>query len=226
MSATTRVVAAAIVMAISNHAPLATAQSTASQAENTKKEALAWVDSFARSQALFHADDVKKLRERVATMAPDEAAKWWEKTAPQREVLSTPEWRETESWLKKFLAVQARYSDEEIRDFQSEAAAKAKESAASLQEVLDRVTQARRRLIAGAQASEATRQMELTVNEAYRQEQVRKREEALRQARTQSAATFPAPPVVREHPARFSAPLVDSLDVARWSVLRQLFPNW
>jgi hypothetical protein len=141
-------------------------------------------------------------------------------------VLSSPQWSETETWLRKFLEVQARYSDEEIRYFQSEAAAKAKESASSFQEVLDRVTQARRKLIAGSQAAEETRKLQLAANEAYRQQDVRQREDALRAARSQPAATFPAPLPPRQYSSTYHAPLVDSLDVARWEILRQLYPRW
>lgn len=194
--------------------------------EKQKEEALAWLDRFARVQVLFHVDDVKKLRERVAAMSPEAAAAWWEKTAPQRKVLSSAEWRDTERWLREFLEVQAKYSDDDIRYFQSEAAAMAKESAASLQEVLDRITQARRKLVGGAQVSEQTRKMQLAANQAYQQQQVRQREESLRKASSQPAATFPTPPSPRQYPARYSDPLIDSLDVARWTVLQQLFPNW
>lgn len=204
----------------------ARAQPDRATAERTQKDAVTWLDNFARFQVLFNADDVKRLRERVAAMSPEEAAAWWERTAPQRQVLSSPQWRETESWLKKFLDVQAKYSDEEIRTFQSEAAAKAKESAASLQEVLDRVTKARQKLIAGRQAADETRQMQLAANEAYRQQEVRQRDEAARRAREQPAATFPTPPPPRQYPAGYNAPLIDSIDVARWTVLRDLFPRW
>jgi hypothetical protein len=216
----------ALVTLLVGNGPSALAQTAAPSAEKTKKQALEWLDSFARFQVLFSADDVKSLRDRVASMSPDEAAAWWEKTTPQRKLLSSPEWSETENWLRKFLNVQARYNDDEIRYFQTEAATKAKDSAGSLQEVLDRVTKARRKLIAGSQASEDVRQMQLAANEAYRQQEVRRREEARRQASAQPAATFPAPPTVRQYPAGYNAPLIDSIDVARWAVLRELYPRW
>lgn len=193
-----------------------------------KKEALAWLAAFSKRQVLFHPEDVKKLEARVEAMTPEDAAAWWKASAAKREELDSPEWLETESWLKKFLAVQAIYSDEEIRDFQSEAAAKAKVSAQSLQEVLDSVTKLRQRLVGGAQQSEQTRQLQLAANQAFRQQDVRQREEAARAARTRPAATFPTPaaPPPRERPGRVNEPLIDSLDVARWTVLRELFPRW
>lgn len=226
MTAPKSLLAAVTVGLIAVNGSVAIAQTAASNPEKKKKDALEWLDRFARYQVLFNTDDVKKLRDKVAAMSPEEAAAWWEKTAPQRQVLASPQWAETESWLRKFLDVQAKYSDEEIRYLQSEAAAKAKESALSLQEVLDRVSAARRKLVAGSQAAAETRQMELAANAAYRQEEVRRREEARKQANAAPANPFPPPPPVREYPAGYSAPLVDSLDVARWAVLRQLFPGW
>jgi hypothetical protein len=185
-----------------------------------------WLESFARYQVLFNADDVKKLRDRVAAMTPEEAAKWWEQTTPQRKVLASPEWSETEEWLRKFLNVQAKYSDEEIREFQKEAADKAKESALSLEEVLLRISQARKKLVGGAQAAEETRKLQLAAGQAYRQEEVRQREAARQRAQ------LPPPPApggaapARPTRNKYNEPLIDSLDVARWAVLRELFPRW
>jgi len=211
---------------IVNVSLLAQAQTPAATPERTKQEALEWLASFARFQVLFHADDVKKLQERVKAMTPEEAAKWWEQTAPQRKLLASPEWSETEDWLRKFLNVQAKYSDDEIRERQQEAADKAKASPESLQTVLDQITQARRKLVGGAQAAEETRRLQLAANNAYRQEEVRQREAA--RARAQ-AAPPPAPggtPPARPAPRRSNEPLIDSLDVARWAILRELFPRW
>jgi hypothetical protein len=226
MSASKILLASAVVTMVVTVGSIAWAQTGTTKADATKKEALAWLDNFAQFQVLFHEDDVKKLRQRVEAMSPQEAASWWEKTGAQRDVLSSPQWRETERWLRDFLRVQAKYSDEDIRYFQSEAATKAKESAPSLQEVLNRVTQARGKLIAGSQAAEETRKMQLAANEAYRQEEVRRREEARRQANAAPTVTVPAPAAAGQQLERYNAPLIDSLDVARWKVLDQLFPRW
>jgi hypothetical protein len=205
---------------------IAQAQTAAPSSQRTKDEALQWLESFARYQVLFHPDDVKKLQQRVEAMSPDEAAKWWERTAPQRSVLASPEWAETEEWLRKFLRVQAKYSDEEIREHQAVAADKAKESASSLKEVLDRVVQARRKLVGGAQASEETRQLQLAANDAYRQQEVQQREAARRRAQTRSVPTPVTPQPARPERSRYNEPLIDSLDVARWAILREVFPRW
>jgi len=205
---------------------LAQTQTPSPPTERTKQDALQWLTSFGRYQVLFHADDVKKLRERVAAMSPEEAAKWWDRTAPQRKVLASPEWDETERWLRQFLDVQARYSDEEIRARQKAAADKAQESAESLQNVLDRITQARKKLSTGAQQATATRQMQLAANQAFKQEEVRQREAARDRAR---AAPPPSPatvPAARPSRNKDNEPLIDSLDVARWAILRELYPRW
>jgi hypothetical protein len=206
-------------------APLASAQTTSPGGSSAKQDALQWLDSFARFQVLFHADDVKKLRARVEAMTPEEAEKWWKESEPKRKVLASPEWSETENWLRQFLSVQAKYSDEEIRERQKEASERAKESPESLQEVLHRITEYRRKLVGGAQAAEETRQLQLAANQSFRQEEVRQREAA--RARSQAApspAPGGAPP--RASRTRFNEPLIDSLDVARWSILREIYPHW
>src|SRR6266850_890306 len=91
------------VVAAANQDSPVWAQSAAPSAEKTKKEALEFLDSYARFQVLFHPEDVKKLRDRVAAMTPEEATAWWAKTTPQRQLLTSPEWAETEAWLRKFL---------------------------------------------------------------------------------------------------------------------------
>lgn len=217
--------AAAAALAL-NSVLLGQAQPTATGAARTKQDALQWLDSFARYQVLFHADDVKKLRARVEAMTPEEAAKWWEQSEPKRKVLSSPEWNETEKWLRQFLDVQAKYSDEEIKQMQSSAADKAKESTESLQEVLSRVTKVRQQLAAGSQMAEETRQLQLAANRAYRQEEVRQREAARQRAQAPAPAPAAPPPPARTGPTRYNEPLINSVDTARWMILRELFPRW
>jgi hypothetical protein len=203
------------------------ASSNEAENEAIKKEALAWLDDFASRQVLFHADDVKKLKTRVEAMSPEEAATWWEEKAPQRKALSSPEWLETENWLRKFLDVQAIYSDDDIRQFQAEAATDAKESGESLEKILERVTQARLNLSAASASAAQVRRSQVAAVEAFRKDQVKQREAARRQARAPSpAAPVTQPPVTQRRRTRFSEPLVDSMDMARWTVLREIYPRW
>ena len=206
--------------------PQAAGQSSVPLPARAKRDALEWLDGFARYQVLFHADDVKKLRSRVEAMTPEEAAKWWEQTAPQRKVLASPEWSETEDWLRRFLSVQAKYSDEEIRERQKEAADKAGDSAESLQKVLDRINKARRMLVGGAKGAEETRQLQLAANRAYRQEEVRQREAARARAQAAPSPSLAPAPRPAASRTRYNEPLIDSLDVARWTILRELYPRW
>lgn len=215
-----------LVVALLLQMPLLAAAQTPPSAQRTKEDALQWLDSFARFQVLFHADDVKKLRARVEAMTPEEAAKWWAETEPKRKVLASPEWSETEQWLRQFLSVQAKYSDEEIRERQKEAAASAKESPESLQDVLGRITEYRRKLVGGAQAAAETRQLQLAANQSFRQEEVRQREAARARSQAAPPPAPGAPPPPRASRTRFNEPLIDSLDVARWSILREIYPRW
>src|SRR5437763_1524570 len=96
MNARRSLLAALLLAAALPFMSLATAQTAAPSADPKKKEALEWLDRFSRYQVLFHAEDMKKLRQRVEAMSPEEAAAWWEKTAPQRQLLSSSQWRETE----------------------------------------------------------------------------------------------------------------------------------
>lgn len=201
----------------------ASGQAVSSPAE-VKQTALKWLESFAQTQVLFHEEDMKRLKEKVAAMSPDEASKWWQERAANREFLDSPRWQETQNWLREFLRVQARYSDEEIRDFQSEAFSKGKESTLALNEVLEKLIQYRQQFRAAAQGSSAMRQLAVDANQAFRQDQVRQREARFHRPTAQfNTVQPPAPP---PRPVVPRPPLVDSMDVARWTVMNQFFPRW
>lgn len=203
----------------------AAGQAPQSTATDDQRSALLWLDRFAKEQVLFHEEDVKKLRAKVAAMSPDEASRWWKEHAAHRDALDNPRWQETQNWLREFLRVQARYSDEEIRNFQSEAFAKGRESAESLSGVLEKLIQYRQQFRAAAQGSAAVQQLQLEANQAFRQEQVRQREARWNRPAAQFNSVQPAPPPPRTaNPP--PPPLIDALDVARWTVLNQVFPRW
>jgi hypothetical protein len=202
----------------------ARSQVSSTDAAEDKKNALNWLDRFSRVQVLFHPEDVKKLRDKVEAMSPEDVSKWWKERAPNREVLDSKEWQEAQNWFREFLRVQARYSDEDIRLFQSEAFGKARESVGSLNEVIQNLIAYRQRFRAAAQASDETRQLQLAANEAFRQEQVRQRE--ARWQRPMPQLNLPPPPVPRDERTRANPPLIDSLDAARWMILNQLYPRW
>lgn len=197
----------------------------ADEPSEVQKKALAWLDDFAVQQVLFSPKDVEKLREKVAKMSPEEAVKWWDESAEERKLFEDPEWKKTRDWLKEFLKVQAIYSDEQIRYFQSEAFAKAKEGARPLAEVMDELTERRKELTTSARQSADIRKQLVASTEAYHQEAVREREFLLANAPRPTAPPVTSP-IRNDSPVRYNRPLVTSLDVARWSIMQQLFPRW
>ena len=213
---------ALVVLLHSTFACRAIAQAVPPDAAAEKQSALKWLDRFAQVQVLFHDEDMQKLRAKLTAMSPEEVSQWWKERAAIRELLDSARWQDTQNWLREFLRVQARYSDEEIRDFQSEAFTKAKESPESLSEVLEGLIQYRQRFRAATQASAEMRELQLEANQAFRQEQVRQREARWHLPPPQANTAQPVAPRPRTSPP----PLVDSLDVARWTILNQLFPRW
>ena len=191
-----------------------------------KAQALKWIDRFATVQVLFSVGDVKRLRKKVAKMTETEAAAWWDKSATHRELVESADWQETRRWLREFLRVQAIYSDEQVEYFQSEAFTKAEQSSRSLKEVMDEITTKRKELVAGHRSSEQMRQQQLEYRQAYLQDQVAARESAMK-ASAQRSASHPQSqqPVVQREKRRRTPPLVSSLDVARWTMMRNFWPR-
>ncbi|NQU24633.1 MAG: hypothetical protein HQ567_25400 [Candidatus Nealsonbacteria bacterium] len=191
-----------------------------------KAQALKWIDRFATAQVLFSPGDVKRLREKVAKMTETEAAAWWTKSATHRELFDSEQWQETRKWLREFLKVQAIYSDEQVEYFQSEAFTKAEDSSRSLKEVMDEITAERQKLAAGSRSSAQMRQQQLDYRQAYLQDQVSAREAAMKASAARSASRpQPQTPVVQRGERTPTPPLVSSLDVARWSTMRNLWPG-
>ena len=191
-----------------------------------KAQALKWIDRFAAEQVLFSTQDVERLREKVVKMTETEAAAWWNKSASHRKLFDSKDWQETRRWLREFLRVQAIYSDEQVAYFQSDAFAQAEESSRSLKEVMNEITAKRKQLAAGHRSSERVRQQQLEYSKAYRQEQVAAREAAMKASARRSASRQQSQsPVVQKKERYRTPPLVSSLDVARWSVMRNFWPR-
>ena len=90
-------------------------------AENAKAKVLEWIEDYRKEQVLFHDDDIARLQKELAEDTPEEAIKWWQRTASMREALESPQWQETREWLREFLKVQAIFSDEEVDELRTEA---------------------------------------------------------------------------------------------------------
>ena len=92
--------------------------------------------------------------------------------------------------------------------------------------MLQDLVEKRKALASGAANAERLREQQLAVNEAFRQQAFQERE-AARRAAAQTAKSAPTtqPQKVRQiKPAH--RPLVDSLDAARWSVMRNFWRGW
>lgn len=221
---------AAVALTLSLTQPLAAQTADApSDGGNLKarEEALAWIDKFGGDTVLFHEADVKKVRDRLAKATPEQAQEWLDRTAEMRAALDSPEWKETQKWLKQFLRVQAIYSDEQIDAMRKEvlAAAEAGETD-KFKDMLDEIENRRSQLAQGAATSAQLRDQQVKLVEAFKQQAMEERA-AMRQSEAQALAAAPAnnPPVQRREYVR-PAPLVTSLDVARWSIMRNFWGRW
>jgi hypothetical protein len=186
-----------------------------------KKQVLAWFDDYAEKQVLFHDDDIARLRKELADDTPEEAAKWWSKTTKIRASLDSKQWSDTREWLREFLKVQAIYSDEQIAEFQKEAKeAVKKESPKAFEEILADV-ESRRSNLRQASASDADlRKQKLSVVQAFHKEEAASRMEADRARAAARPATSAKQPVQPRAPRYSRPPLVNSLDAARWGIMR------
>lgn len=199
------------------------AEETAAE-QTDQQKALAWLDRYREKQVLFHDNDIARVRQELAEATPDEAQKWWEKTREIREALDSPEWQETRQWLKGFLKVQAIYSDKEIDHFRDQASEAANTSTIKFKDLLARISEERARIVGGSAAAEKFREEKVSIVQAYRQEQAAERHAAMLAAsRTAASAPASAPQAVRKDQYRPPHPLVTSMDVARWSVMRDFW---
>ena len=191
-----------------------------------KQQALAWIDDYRTKQVLFNDEDIAHLRKELAEESPEKVMAWWTRTAPARAALETPQWRETREWLREFLRVQAIYSDEQIDEFRAEAKqAVSEESPRDFKEMLADIERKRANLIQGSADNRALRESQMSVIRSFRQEQAAGRIADARAA-ARTTPPSPTPPPTKPREQRFARPpLVDSLDVARWNVMRN-FWGW
>ena len=198
----------------------------APDALTSQQRALNWLDQFRQVQVLFHDQDIARLREKLEGATSEQAQQWWEQTAEARAALDSPEWQKTQKWLKEFLKVQAIYSDEEIEQFRREASDAARSSPDKFVDILSRIEAERTRIASGAEEDAEMRQHKLAMVQAYKQEEAAARMAAMRQSRAASVApNSQRAPVVKDN-YRPPSPLVTSMDVARWSVMRNFWGSW
>jgi hypothetical protein len=204
------------------------AESPAGAAPSPKtpnEKALAWLDGFATEQVLFHDKDIDRLRKKMVEATPEKAQQWLDETADLRRKLGSPEWQKTRKWLGEFLKVQAIYSDKQLEEFTQKAmTAKPAEIAKMMRKIEDE----RSTLASNATESAQHRQQTMQINNAFKQKQFAQRQTARRAAsqapRTGSTKVTGKPSYAARSASR--APLVNSLDAARWGVYRGLSPRW
>ena len=189
-----------------------------------KQKALAWLDDYSEVQVLFHDKDIKRVREKLEAATSAQATEWLEQTAEIRNALDNSEWKSTRNWLKEFLKVQAIYSDKQIEEFRQKVLEAAEKSPSKFKELLGDVETKRARLAKGAAASAAVRKQMLAMNEHYRQEMFEQREAARKTAATESASATTRTQTIRNYEG--APPLINSIDAARWSVMRNFWPRW
>ena len=196
---------------------------------DARAAALKWINSYAKVQVLFHKKDVERVREKLSQASPEQAQQWLVETREIREALDSARWKETQNWLRKFLEVQAIYSDEHIDHFRTDTEKVAKESKTGdpekFIEILKDIEKKRLDLVQGAASSARIREQTNAMAQAYRKEQAKARDAArLATARASAQNRSSQPPVQRREYQRPSK-MIDSLDVARWSVMRGFWPN-
>ncbi len=133
-----------------------------------RQEALQWLESYVGDEILLKPDDLSALIEKIRALPEDEFAQWYQETRRLRAILKSPEWEETRAWLREFLAVQAIYSDEELKEFKVDIA---RMSPAEVIKVLERIRRKHQSLIWMRQASERNRQAALSLRQDLMQQQ-------------------------------------------------------
>ena len=191
-----------------------------------RDEALKWLDAYRKVQVLFNDKDIAKLRDKLADATEEQAQMWLDDTKEIRAALDSREWKETRNWLDDFLKVQAIYSDEEINEFRQRARDTAEESPEKFIDLLLDVEQKRAGLVGGAANSARIREHQLEINQQFRQEAANARAAARKAAARSSAASTSNQPNIQRRERRRAPTLVDSMDVARWSVMRGFWPRW
>ena len=195
-----------------------------------KEMALAWLKQFRAVQVLFNDKDLARVEEKLLSSNTEQAQQWWERTAEVRAALDSERWQTTREALREFLRVQAIYSDEQLEEFRQELTTNVKESPQKFISMLLDIEARHQNLKRQHRQSEQLRKQTLAVNEHFVQQQFDARQAAARQAAQQAQAArrsgSSGSPPPRRRGYTPPPPLVNSLDVARYGVMRSIFPRW
>ena len=207
------------------HAHTLLADTSDATNDSSKKQAITWVDTYRGRQALFHDEDIAQLRKKLSEGTDTEAREWLEKTKEPRQVLDSERWQQTQKWLRQFLRVQAIYSDEQIEELRSETLDAAKTSPTHFKEMLLEMENFRQAWTQGITDSKQLRKREEQVKLAYKKEVATERAAARKKASAQGNSGRPVKPVKKPEYHRPPA-LINSLDAARFSVMRSFWRPW
>jgi len=160
------------------------------------KAAVRGFEQWLSVQQLYTPQEVAVLRaqfkSRVDRMSPAELQEQLTRMEEKLAVLSSPEAEDARRWLAQFLAVQAKYSDEQLRQMRPDVA---RMTAAQIREELQRFQARRGQTQMSQSAAEQARSLQLqsaqNVQAARRQSQEAARSQAQQSAAT--AATFAQP---------------------------------
>jgi hypothetical protein len=86
------------------------------------KEAINWIRDYAEVSLIHGEKELAELAEDMKKMSAEELEEFLRQVARYREVIDSRQWLEMHTWLKQFLAVQAKYSDDELEKFRKEIA--------------------------------------------------------------------------------------------------------
>ncbi len=212
------------------------------------QETLDWLDRYLTVQVIFDQEDMIKLRKEVAKMSPEQLQAWLNQTKQLRERLASPEWDRTQKYLSDFLSKQAVYSDEEIEQMRTEASEMTPDQ---LMGLLDKIQNKFAEMTGMAQASDQRRQLEVEGNDLRQarqkdaRQQQQKDEFAARNrylanqsaAKARAATSRSSAPLFGTTQSKAAtssarsqyrppAPLIDSRDVARRAVSRNLYGGY
>jgi len=188
-----------------------------------RETTLLWLDSFMTESDLLRPQDMAKIREAVSQMSPSQLQQWLEQTKQLREYVESDKWQQTKRWLREFLRVQAIYSDEEIQKLRDQIV---RSDANQILAILKRIQAKHDSLVWMHQASERSRQIEVSDRDAYVAEQAA----AAQAARVASVGTPPAPSGAAggtaQKPSKgyqVPGPLIDSREMARAAVWAEVW---
>jgi hypothetical protein len=93
----------------------------ADQRDRTRQAMLDWTDTLL-DNVLYRPEDVESLREQIASMSPPSLESWMRQTTTLRGLFASEAWQATNDFLRRYLRLQAVYTEEEIDAYRARTA--------------------------------------------------------------------------------------------------------